>query len=135
MDKEQLKQIKYLKTEIETIQRQIDSLEPLVATDKVNGSDNHFPYTQRSFTIEGINQEEYRRKAYLLQKRLNKRKEELTNALTETNNFIENIQDSLVRQIIILRYIEGKSWNKVAMDIGNNNTADSVRMIVNRFLQ
>lgn len=135
MDKEKLKQIKYIKTEIAAIERQIDNLEPLVAIDKVNGSDSHFPYTARSFTIEGVDTEGCNRKALRLRNRLQKKKDELTDMLTETNNFIESIPDSLIRQIIILRYVECKSWTKVAMDVGNNNTADSVRMMVNRFLK
>lgn len=135
MDKEQLKQIKYIKTEIAAIERQIDNLEPLVAIDKVNGSDSHFPYTARSFTIEGVDSEGYSKKALRLRNRLQKKKNELTDILTETNNFIESIPDSLIRQIIISRYVEGKSWTKVAMDVGNDNTADSVRMMVNRFLK
>lgn len=135
MDKEQLKQIRYIKTEIEVIQKQIDNLEPASAIDKVNGSSNHFPYTKRSFTVEGIDTVEYRQKAQLLQRKLEYKKQELTDKLIELEKFIDNIPDSLVRQIIRLRYIECLTWNKIARLVGNNNTADSVRMIVNRYLQ
>lgn len=135
MDKEELKQIRYIKTEIEAIERQIDNLEPLSATDKVSGSSNHFPYTQRNFKIEGIDDIEYNKKIHSLQKKLKCRKGELADKLIEMNEFIESIDDSLVRQIITLRYVECKTWTKIATTIGNNNTADSIRMILNRFFQ
>ncbi len=48
--------------------------------------------------------------------------------------YIASIDDSLIRQIISLRYVNGLNWTQVAMYIGGGNTADSVRMIHNRFL-
>lgn len=48
--------------------------------------------------------------------------------------YIADIDDSLIRQIIRARYVDGKSWHEVAEVIGGNNTADSVRMAHNRFL-
>ena len=48
--------------------------------------------------------------------------------------YIEKIDDSLMRQIVSLRYINGYNWTQVAMHIGGGNTADSVRMVHNRFL-
>ena len=49
--------------------------------------------------------------------------------------YIANIDDSFIRQIMLLRYVSCKSWAAVAMNIGGNNTKDSVRMAHNRFLQ
>ena len=48
--------------------------------------------------------------------------------------YIADIPDSLTRQIFQLRFISGLNWVQVAMSIGGNNTPDSVRMIVNRYL-
>lgn len=48
--------------------------------------------------------------------------------------YINTIEDSLTRQIFTERYIEHKSWLKIALSVGGDNTADSVRMIHNRFL-
>lgn len=59
MDKEQLKQIRYIKSEIEVIENQINNIEPTMVTDKVTGSSAYFPYVQRSFTLEGIDTDEY----------------------------------------------------------------------------
>ena len=66
---------------------------------------------------------------------MNRRVEELIDLVEETNDYINDIDDSLVRQIFTLRYINGLEWRQVAVSIGGNNTADSVRMIHNRFLE
>lgn len=134
MDKEQLKQIRYIKSEIAVIENQINSIEPSMVTDKVIGSSSYFPYTQRSFTLEGIDTEEYERRTRRLQRKLMKRKEKLLELQEEVNDFINNIEDSLVRQAITLRYIDGMSWQMAAKEMGSNTTADSIRMAVNRYM-
>ena len=48
--------------------------------------------------------------------------------------YINDIQDSLTRQIFLLRFVDGKSWNAVADEIGGN-TENSVRMKVFRYLR
>lgn len=58
--------------------------------------------------------------------------------LTERNRlerYIASVPDSLTRQIMALRFINGLSWWQVAYSIGGNNTGDSVRMNVKRYLQ
>lgn len=134
MNKEELKQLRYIKSEIESIKKQLSDLDYTVATDKVRGSSSHFPYVQRSFTITGVDFLEYKRKAERLRRKLNKRIKELIDLVEKTNEFIEDIDDSLIRQVISLRYINGLTWEDVANSIGGNNTADSVRMVCNRFL-
>ncbi|MDU7251007.1 MAG: RNA polymerase subunit sigma-24 [Clostridium sp.] len=135
MDKEQLKQLRYLKTEIEAIKKQIDNLEYTMAIDKVRGSSSHFPYVQRSFTIEGVNYEEYNRKTIRLRKKLSRRISELMDLVEETNEFIEGIEDSLTRQIISLRYVIGLTWEEVAANVGGGTTTESVRKVAERFLK
>lgn len=130
MDKEQLKQIAYLKTEIETIKKQIDELENITLSDKVKGSSSHYPYVERSFTIEGIDTGRVGK----LQRKLQRKIDDLMDTVEETNLYIDNIKDSLIRQIISLRYISGLPWSQVANSLGQGYTEDSVRMICNRFL-
>ncbi|MCL2568001.1 MAG: hypothetical protein FWE12_00985 [Oscillospiraceae bacterium] len=52
---------------------------------------------------------------------------------TELQAFIATIDDSQVRLIFTLRYIDGLSWHQVAWRLGGN-TSDSVRMTHNRYL-
>lgn len=51
------------------------------------------------------------------------------------NRYISEIDDSLVRQILSLRYVNGFKWNQVALHIGGDNTADGVRKAHDRFLE
>lgn len=133
--KEQLKQLKYIKSEIEMLKKQIEDIEPVVVTDSVRGSRHYFPYIERSFKIEGIDYENYNRKIERLERRLQRRVDELMDLVEEVNEFIENIDDSLTRQIISLRYVDGLNWRQVAAHIGGGNTADSVRKAAERFLK
>ena len=50
-------------------------------------------------------------------------------------NYIDSIDDSLIRQIMTFRHVNGLSWNRVADSIGGGNTGDTVRIKHNRFLK
>lgn len=135
MDKEQLKQLRHLKSEIEILKRQIDDIDYVITQDSVRGSLPEYPYIETHFKIEGVDYKAYNRKVKRLQRKLSRRMEELIDLVEETNEYIESIDDSLIRQIIALRYINGLTWEQVAASIGGNNTADSVRMLCDRFLK
>lgn len=49
--------------------------------------------------------------------------------------YIANVDDSFVRQVLTLRFVDGYSWQKVAMEVGGGNTADNVRMSCKRYLR
>lgn len=51
------------------------------------------------------------------------------------NQFIQNIDDSFMRQIIRLRYIDDLNWKQVALSIGGGNTEDSVKQACHRFIK
>ena len=55
--------------------------------------------------------------------------------LSRLNRYIDSIEDSHIRMIMSLRYINGLSWRQVAFSIGGGNTEDSVRKIHDRYLQ
>ena len=48
--------------------------------------------------------------------------------------FISSVEDSQMRQILTLRYVNGMTWREVAQSIGGGNTEDGVRMAHSRFL-
>lgn len=54
--------------------------------------------------------------------------------LNRLNRFINTIDDSQMRMIFSLRYINGLNWLQIAFSIGGGNTADSVRKAHDRFL-
>lgn len=49
--------------------------------------------------------------------------------------WIDAIEDLQVNLIFSLRFKERMSWNEVADNVGGNNTENSVRMMVNRYLE
>lgn len=55
--------------------------------------------------------------------------------LSRLNRYIDSIEDSHIRMIMSLRYINGLSWRQVAFSIGGGNTEDSVRKMHDRYLQ
>ena len=49
--------------------------------------------------------------------------------------YISGIDDSLIRQIMTYRFVNGLPWGQVAANIGGNNTAGSVKMMCHRHLR
>jgi hypothetical protein len=50
------------------------------------------------------------------------------------NNYIQSIEDSEMRMILTLRYINGMCWEQVAAGISPYASGDSVRKAHDRFL-
>lgn len=69
---------------------------------------------------------------YLKAEKIARRKAQIE--LRKLYNFVADIKDPVVKQIIISRYIEGLSWTATAMKAGGNNTPDTCRMILSRYL-
>ena len=135
MTRQQLRQLKYLKNEIKMLREQIDNLKTGIVSDVVEGSESEFPYTKRRFTIAGADHEEYERKSKRLRERLQRRVKDLMDLLEEINEYIADIDDSLLRQIVTLRHVNGLTWDQVAASIGGGNTADGVRKMHDRYLR
>lgn len=134
MTRQELKQIRYLKREIRLIQEQIAAVESEIVTDKVTGSDPEHPWTERSFIIKGLPGER-NEKLLRLRDRLERRMNDLQDLRAEIFAWVEGIEDSLLRQIIILRHVNGLSWRRVAREIGGGNTGDSVRKMHDRHFE
>jgi len=134
MTRQKLKQFRHLKSEIKLLQEQILTLESEIVTDKVRGSLPHHPWVETSFKITGFDRIEYAQKMDKLKRKLQRRVDDLIDLVVEIIEYIETIDDSLLRQIIILRHVNGLTWDQVAASIGGGNTADSVRKIHDRYL-
>lgn len=48
--------------------------------------------------------------------------------------YIEKVNDPIVREAMTLHYVGGLTWNEAAHQIGGN-TADSLRMMVKRYMR
>lgn len=90
------------------------------------------------FTIRGFPVPEYKKKKALLRNReiiLNALKSEIEETVNDVHLYIASIEDSHIRRIVTMRYIDGLSWRQIAKNIGGGNSEDAVRKTVERFLE
>ena len=128
MDAETLKEYRYLKREIKSLQERIKLLKPTVS-DTVRASNTEFPYQEIHIQIEG---EDPRKSSLelILQKRL----DACIDKVIEIERFISSIEDSRIRMIFQRRYVDGWSWAKISMSLGSGSEAYA-RMIHNRYIK
>ena len=130
-----LKQYRHLVMEIKDIDRRIISHNRAeVQRDTVRGG---YGGTQR-FDIEGQTDkgktlEKSRLQMEILQKK--KKRAELEARTAAVEAFIDAVDDSRMRQILRLRYMDGMSWNETAKNIGELGQGDAVRISCSRFLR
>ena len=134
LTKYELSQLKHIQGEINLLEKAIAKIDYEYVTDSVKGSSKHFPFVEHSIMITGADVKGHDRKARRLKAQLERRKEELLDKRVEIEEFIDTIDDSFIRQIIALRYINDFSWQQIACSIGGGNAADGVRKQHDRFL-
>jgi len=127
MTKERLNQLGWLKLEIEELANRIRRIESALSgrTSRIDGMS--WLGGAKDFVGDLAPQ------LCDLKDQLSESKSAALAECTELQTFIANIDDSLVRLIFTLRYIDGLSWHQVAWRLGGN-TSDSVRMTHNRYL-
>lgn len=134
--------IQNLEIRIEKLQNRICQIENgEIVRDKVRGGMGGI----QNFTIEGIPKKEYDekktdilvKKLILEQRRCNlvEMEAKIEEMTYEIEKFISSIDDSLVRRIINLRFIEKMTWSQVAEKIGGGNSHESVKKIYQRFME
>ena len=140
--KEILTQYNDLQEEAKEVRERIERTEKQIARieeegkviDTVSGG----PGGIQHFKIEGFPYPEYSRKKSLLYARksiLANLELELLETLNQVEKFIASVEDSRMRRIITLRFIDNLSWNKVADRIGGGNTEGSIKMAFQRFME
>lgn len=113
MTKESLSQLLWLKKEIALEQRRMHELDALIAGSASGAAG--FP---------SLDEEERAYFADELQTCRNQVRAKLLTAMHEyqrLNEYIASIDDSLMRQILSLRYINGFSWQQIAFCIGEHD--------------
>lgn len=136
MDKEILKQ--YIDACEQVKEAKVDILRlkknrKKIVQDRVSGSAHEFPYTAKSFHIEGLSYpvvkdpDELGRREAILQERLQKAE--------EIKRQVEAWMLTIPQRIIRYRVFEELSWNEVAIRMGRKATADSVRMEYTNFMK
>lgn len=128
------KEIVEVQERIAKTQKQIDKIEEEGAVvDKVLGGEGGI----QSFRIEGFPYPEYKRKKASLYRRkaqLADLELEILDSLADIEEFLNTLDDSYMRRIISLRFVERLSWRQVARRVGGN-TEDSVRKAFERFMK
>ncbi len=93
---------------------------------------------QQTFHIEGFPVAEEDETKYLLRKNirlLEERKARAAEQVIEVEKYISSIDDSRMRRMVTLRYIDDLPWWKVANRMGKGYTEDSCRKQMERYLK
>lgn len=129
MTKKELKNLYYLKKEIVAQKKRIKELENLATscTAKVTELTNKTEVIDKvgNYAVEIADLKR------LLDLNLKKRFYELV----RLNKFIQTIDDPLIRLIAIYRFEKDMSWTQIAIALGGNNKAESVRKKIYRYLK
>lgn len=127
--KEELSQIYYLNKELRMWQKELESLEcqSLLRGQQLTG----MPFVSGTSDKTGdiaTNIADIKSIIIGKQKEIQIQKKKIM-------TYIEQIEDSCMRQIIFYRCVSCMSWNSVAQEIGGNNTEDSVKQAFHRFFK
>lgn len=120
-------QLLYLRKEIMVEQKRLEELEKAIEIQKISLPDI------RDICLQSADNEtldEIERCKQLIERCMKKSIQEYKKLII----YISNIDDSMIRQIIFLRFIQGHTWVQVAAEIGGGNSPDSIRMMVKRYL-
>ncbi len=116
MEKAELEQYVKLKREVESLCGRVDRLrnrEVPVVAGKVQASAKDFPWTQIRASVQMYDpkiNDEINKASDLLRKRI----ERCSTEMVRVERFIDGIQDSELRQIFQMRYIDGMKLREIA---------------------
>ncbi len=126
MTKKELEQIYYLSREIKLWERELQNLKErsLVASPSLS-------IVHSGGTTDKI--ADLAEKKITLESKIQEKRDEIQKLRDNATEYILTIPDSLTRIVIYCRCVKLMSWKRVALEAGGYNTADSVRMVYNRF--
>lgn len=129
MTKKELSQLYYLKKEIRQLEQRIRELETAATncTAQITGLPQG----------PGINDKigNYAAQIADLKSLLDLNLKKCFYELNRLDRYIQSVDDPLLRQIMMYRFVSGYSWRKIAFQIGGNNTPDGLRIKMMRFLR
>jgi len=129
MNKKELSQLYFLNREIEEQQRRLEELECLATscTSSITGMPGSFSivdrlakYTAEIADLRGLIDLNIKKCFY---------------ELNRLNRYINSVEDSEIRMILSLRYVNGLNWEQIAASISPYASADSVRKAHERYLK
>ena len=126
MTKKELQKLKYLDSDLRLLRRHLRQLEASIGI--TSAPQDGQPKGNK---IGRPTEEQALQLAHIVTQ-IRDREAAITKLKREVWSFVLERDDPLLRQIIILRFIDGKSWFKVAEEVGGDVSADGCRMIFNR---
>lgn len=130
MTVKELSQLYWLNREIELDQKRLAELEIKASSvsspnlSGMPGGSNHFSSKIERYVADVVD----------LQMIIQAKQQQCLHERNRLERYIADIPDSLLRQIFTLRFINGLPWLQVALHIGGNNTADSVKKTCYRYI-
>ena len=128
MTMRELAEYRWLRREIDTLEHRLCVLETSAlapASPKLTDA----PRGRNADSVAG-----YVVRSEELNRILRSRRTQAKGTLLRLERFIAEVPDSLDRQIITLRFVDGCSWTRVAALLGGGNTPEGVRKRVQRCL-
>lgn len=126
MTKKQLQGLRYYEDELQDLKRHLAELEESVGISSM-ASDG-----QPRGTKIGRPTEQQAIQIYGMIEKIRDIETKILEAKLSAWDLVGSLDDPLLRRIVTLRFIDGKSWLKVADAVGGDATADSCRMYFNR---
>lgn len=127
---EKLKNYRNLKSELEDVKAEIDSLK---VTDNAKGSQKDFPFILCNHKIEGVTDENYSLLEY---------ESDLKAQIKEVERFVNAIPFRNVRKAITIYYIdeieEGEdkpTWEDVTNELKSGQSSDAIKKMVQRYIK
>lgn len=129
MKSKNLSKLYYLRKDIEHQQSRIKELEAMASssTSKITGLPHSTDISNKV--------EKYASQIADLKIELDIKLGKCLDELKNISEYINSIDDPLIRQIISYRFISCFSWEKTARSIGGNNKAESLRKKLYRYLK
>lgn len=128
MTSNELSQLKYLKKEVADLNNRIQELNSY-STDtsaKITGMPHVPGVTDK--VGKSVDELDY------YKRRLNERLNACAKQLNTINDYITECDDSFIRQILTYRYINGDSWNRIAIKL-SQPTEYAVKHLAYRYLK
>ena len=126
MTREEALQIYYLSKEVEALQARLNEMRSRgLKSPKLDGMPRAPGGVGDPVATQAVREADLEKKIMKLLKRIQRKRREIF-------EYIENVDDSLLRMIIIFRCVDLCTWDEVASNIGGPVTPDSARMAFNR---
>lgn len=117
---------KDIKERLENARKELEDSLNTISEDVVKGSSTTFPYTQHTMHITGVDENLVRRKKLALERLVaiyQAKEVEICEKSIEIEEYLEKIEDSVMRTIIRCRILDDMSWVATSLKVNMNETA------------